>query len=218
MRKSLYLDLELKDGKFQMEVIIAALITMIIYAIQLFLSVKNFRKRMDKWYDEASKDPQLAKQYEKREIIRKSTQYPSYLLLYLLGGFFLCFHLILFFCLMISQMQWKRIGLSQGRVGYILPILVVYFLQKMVIRWLHFLFDCLDKRKESNLNLQLNILDSVLLYLKLISCKIHLFERIANSSVVNRCIHWDYCIDDSIDFQCISEYNLYAANRLQLLG
>ena len=212
MRKSIFLCLELKEGKFQTEVIVAALITMIIYGIQLFLSVKNFRKRMDAWYNAASKDPELAKQFKKREIIRKSTQYPSYLLLYLLGGFFLCFHLILFFCLMISEIQRNGIGLSQGRLGYILPVLAVYFLQKIVIQWLHCAFDWLDQREESNLNLQLNILDSILLYLKLISCKIDFFERFRNCFVMNRCIYWDYCIDDSVDYQCISEYYIHAAN------
>ena len=192
--------------------------TMIIYGIQLFLSVKNFRKRMVDWYTRALNNPELAREFSKREIIRKSTQYPSYLLLYLLGGFFLCFHLILFFCLMFGQIPWTRMGLSQGRISYLLPILAVYFLQKMVIRWLHFVFDCLDQREENDWNVQLNILDSVLLYLKLISCEIDLLERIAICFVRNRCIYWDYCLDHSLGFQCISEYSLYAAHRSQLLS
>ena len=167
----------MKEDTLQIEVIVAALITMIIYSVQLLLSMKNFRERMDHSYIRYSDQPDLGKKLKKREIIRKSTQYPSYLLLYLLGGFFLCFHLILFFCLMMSKVKLNQIGMSQGRIGYVMPILMVYLLQKMVIQWLHYIFDRLDRREESNLNLKLNILDSILLYLKLISCKIFFCEE-----------------------------------------
>jgi hypothetical protein len=146
---------------------------MTIYGIQLFLTIKNYRKCMRDLYNKYSEDPDLGKQLTKREIVRKSTQYPSYLLLYLLGGFFICFHLILLFIVTITNVRviLTHVVSSKGTIGYIIPVLVLYLLQKMIIRWLHQIVDYFDKREENNLNLKLNILDSILLYLKLISGK-----------------------------------------------
>jgi hypothetical protein len=146
---------------------------MIIYGIQLFLSIKNFRKSIGDLYTRYLEEPELCKKLKKREIIRKSTQYPSYLLLYLLGGFFICFHLILLFSVMIKRVIFTRIESSkkEATVGYILPIIVLYLLQKIIIQLLHKIFDYFDRRDENDLNLKINILDSILLYLKLISCK-----------------------------------------------
>jgi len=160
---------EVKEWSFQSEVILSAIITMIIYGIQLFFSIKNYRKSMGELYTKYSDNPELGKKLKKREIIRKSTQYPSYLLLYLLGGFFICFHLILLFSVTIKNVIFTRIGSSKGAIGYIIPILVLYGLQKMIIQWLHKIFDYFDRREESSLNVKLNIFDSILLYLKLIS-------------------------------------------------
>jgi hypothetical protein len=150
---------------------------MIIYGIQLFLSMKNFRESMGNLYREHIEESESLVKFEKRNIVRKSTQYPSYLLLYLLGGFFLCFHLVLLFLIAIKEVYlfFTSIGSSQGSIGYIISILVLYGLQKAIIRWLHTIFDFFDQRDENDLNLQLNILDSILLYLKLISCKTNFF-------------------------------------------
>jgi hypothetical protein len=147
--------------------------TMIIYGIQLFLSIKNFRKNIDDLYTKYSAEPDLCKKLTKREIIRKNSQYPSYLLLYLLGGFFICFHMILLFSITIKNvfLFFTFTGASTGSIGYIIPILVLYLLQKIIIRWIHKIFDHIDQRYENDSNLKLNIFDSILLYLKLISCK-----------------------------------------------
>jgi hypothetical protein len=138
---------------------------------------------MNKLYEDYSKNLELGKKLKNRDIIRKSTQYPSYLLLYLLGGFFLCFHLILFISMIIEKLIFIRVKPSkqQSMIGYILPILVLYFLQKTIIGWLYKAFDCIHNRyfceKDSNQSnqqaprIKLTILDSILLYLKLISCK-----------------------------------------------
>ncbi|CAF1135919.1 unnamed protein product [Rotaria sp. Silwood1] len=165
------LNIEVKEWSFQGEVIISAIITMIIYGIQLFLTIKNYRKCMGDLYNKYLEEPELCKKLKKREIIRKSTQYPSYLLLYLLGG----------------------------AIGYIIPILVLYGLQKMIIQWIHKIFDYFDKREESDLNLKLNIFDSILLYLKLISgCFIGIIAsiiRLSFSVLVNIIFmpRFDYC-------------------------
>jgi hypothetical protein len=166
-----------KEWSFQGEVIISAIITLIIYGIQLFLSIKNYRKNMGDLYTKFSEDRKLGKKLKKRESIRKSTQYPSYLLLYLLGGFFICFHLILLFSVTIKNVIFTRIGSSKGAIGYIIPILVLYLLQKMIIRWIYKIFDYFDQRKESDSTWKLTIFDSILLYLKLISGKTVFFDR-----------------------------------------
>ncbi len=168
-----FLSIEIKEGSFQIEIIISAIMTMIIYGIQLFLSIKNFRKSIGDLYAKYSEEPELCNKLTKHEIIRKNSQYPSYLLLYLLGGFFICFHVILLFLITIKNvfLFFTYTGAATGSIGYIIPILVLYLLQKMIIRCIHTIFDHFDQRGKNNLNLKLNIFDSILLYLKLISCK-----------------------------------------------
>jgi hypothetical protein len=135
--------------------------------------MKNYRKSIGDLYTKFSEEPDLGKKLKKREVIRKSTQYPSYLLLYLLGGFFICFHLILLFSVAIKNviLIFTHIGTSTGTIGYIIPVLIVYGLQKIIIRILHKFVDHINKREESNLNWKLSTLDSIVLYLKLISGK-----------------------------------------------
>jgi len=177
---------------------------------------------MGELYTKYSDNPELGKKLKKREIIRKSTQYPSYLLLYLLGGFFICFHLILLFSVTIKNVIFTRIGSSKGAIGYIIPILVLYGLQKMIIQWLHKIFDYFDRREESSLNVKLNIFDSILLYLKLISGKtvVFLIEIYSTKNIfyvdVIRLFYWYYCVYYSFDLQRLSKYYIYASNRLQL--
>jgi len=191
----LFVYAEVKEWSFQDEVIISAIITMIIYGIQLFLSIKNYRKSIGDLYKKYSDDPELGKKLKNREIIRKSTQYPSYLLLYLLGGFFICFHLILLFSVTIKNVVFTHIGSSEGAIEYIIPILVLYFLQKMIIQWLHKIFDYFDQRKENDLNWKLNIFDSILLYLKFISGKtVFILYR----SIQQKISHFDVIIGSFI--------------------
>lgn len=202
----------MKEKSFDIEVIIAAWATMIIYTIQIFFSMKHFRHKMCKLYDKIKKDKGFASELDSREIIQKSTQYPSFLLLYLLGGFILCFHLILFLCLTISTFKFREINFSEGRIGYFTPILLLYFLQKMIVRWLHYIFGRLNRRKAKkfesnphsifsprNVNFKLNAFDSILLCFKLISCKkISLSEKDLGRKKcfdMNRFVYWDYCFD-----------------------
>ena len=215
----------MKENSFDIEVIIAAWSTMIIYTIQLFFSLKHFRYKMCKLYDKIKRDREFASELDSREIIQKSTQYPSYLLLYLLGGFVLCFHLILFLCLTISHLilflcliistfKFRDISFSEGRIGYFTPIFLLFFLQKMIVRWLHHIFNYLNPRKANtsesdsrgvssgrNVNFKLTAFDSILLCFKLISCKkISLSEKdlgMGKCFDMNRFVYWDYCFDPS---------------------
>jgi hypothetical protein len=199
----------MKGESFRIEVIISAFLTTIIYGIQLFLSIRNFRKSMGDLYDGHMADREQAKKLKKRDIVRKSTQYPSYLLLYLLGGFFICFHLILLLSIIIKEVIEFVIhtGALPGTIGYILPILVLYGLQKIIIYWAYEIINCTDKRDFNRLNpndmssdFKLNILDSMILYLKLISCKTS-FSFIKIYSIrLCRFIHRCCCVCYSFDF------------------
>jgi Ca2+/Na+ antiporter len=173
-----FLFVEIKERSFQIEVIISAIATMIIYGIQLFLSMKNFRESMKNLYREHIENPELVKKLKKHDTVQKSTQYPSYLLVYLLGGFFICFHSILLLiigmkkvCLYIFSM-----GAPEDMIGYIISIFVLYLLQIFIIEWLHTIFHCFDKKDEREINLKLTIRDAILLYVKLISCKTSFFS------------------------------------------
>jgi hypothetical protein len=123
---------------------------------------------MRELYIDTSKDIN-SKKPKKPEIIRRSTQYPSYLLLYLLGGFFICFHLILFIVTLFTVVQ-THTGSFKQSIGYIAPALILYLLQKMIIQWLHMLFATYNWRDKDDL--KINKFDSILLYVKFISSKL----------------------------------------------
>lgn len=199
---------EIQDDSVQTDIIISAVFTTILYSIQLFLSIKNFRQNMNQLYVQCSADHNSIKNLKRREIIRRSTQYPSYLLLYLFGGYFLCFHLILFVYEIGKQLFFiptKALKL-EAMIRYILPILVFYFLQKIGIHILYKIFYYFDKRDYGENrsaqyvpNIKLNILDSILLYLKLISCRKSIDCLLKNTihSNFSRRFYRCYCIDHS---------------------
>ncbi len=159
----------MNEPSFQGEVLLSAMSTMIIYGIQLFLTIKQYQKNMIYIYRNMPKDIRSKRRPKQHDIITGSIRYPGYLLLYLLGGVFLCFHLILFLITILSGMRVIRspAGSLKWTIELLIPALVLYFLQTMIHRWSNTFLTFYHRRDEGDV--QFTTLHSILLYFNLIA-------------------------------------------------
>lgn len=88
--------IEIKNQLFHEEIVTSALITLLIYTIQLFRNLKHFRKDVQK-YHKLGKNKVLEDMgITEEEATSKAIEYPGYLIRYTLGGFIITFHLLIF--------------------------------------------------------------------------------------------------------------------------
>jgi hypothetical protein len=122
---------EIKEQSFKGEVIFSAIITTIIFGLQLLHSMKNYKDNVRHWYKIYSYLPMPPGKPVDDEIIPKSVQYPAFILRYLLGGFVICFNLILFMLIM-SQAIRTRITSFKWTLISIISVIFVYGLHKII--------------------------------------------------------------------------------------
>ncbi len=122
-------------------------------------------------YNKMADDIKSNHQPEGIEIIQGSIKYPGYLLLHLLGGVFICFHLILLIATIGSGIPLIRspAGSVKLTIELIVPALVLYFLQVMINRWSQTILTFYHEQDEENL--RFTTLDSILLYFNLIASR-----------------------------------------------
>ncbi|CAF2103560.1 unnamed protein product, partial [Rotaria magnacalcarata] len=125
------LNLEFEEWSFQYEVVISGLITMVIFGIQLLISIIYYRKDIRRSYKLAKKGS-LDSQLERPDIVSKGSQYRGFIARYLIVGYIVCFHLI-FFIFTILRVILTGIGSLEWAYGIILPVLVLYGLQKAIV-------------------------------------------------------------------------------------
>jgi hypothetical protein len=122
---------EIKEQSFKGEVIFSAIITTIIYGLQILHSIKNYKDNVRHWYKMYSDLSTPPGKPVDDEIIPKSVQYPAFVLRYLLGGFVICFNLILFIVI-ISQAIRTRITSFKWTLISIISVIFVYGLHKII--------------------------------------------------------------------------------------
>ena len=135
------LDIEIKDRLFQTEIIVCTIITTIIYGIQLFLGMKNFRKHIKKY---RAKDPTILKEIQakidKEQTRSRAICYPGYLIRYTVGGFVITFHILIFFA-SIHRLIWLHSYAFKWIFEFLVPILILFALQSLVAQWSSRLMD-----------------------------------------------------------------------------
>lgn len=136
---------------------------MIIYGLQFLHSIKNYRDNVTNLYDIYSARRTPSGKPDDHEIIPKSVQYPAYILRYLLGGFVICFNLILFI-MIIVKIIGTRLTSYRWTLISIISAIIVYALHKIINGIINIFF--------TSYNLQLNRPYSILLYFNLISSKL----------------------------------------------
>jgi len=174
-RVSVFFFTEIKEKSFKSEVVSSAIITMIFFGIQLLHSIKNYKDCVKKLYEFYSDRTESGLQLEKHEIIPKSLQYPAFILRYLLGGFVICFHLILII-MIIPNVNRTRVISSKWKLISIASVIFIYGLHKIINQAANKLFTGYNPRNENDL--RLNRPYSILLYFNLISSKSFFFLNV----------------------------------------
>ena len=135
------LDIEIEYRLFQTEIIVCSVITAIIYGIQLFFGIKNFRRHFKKYRD---KDPTIVKQIEARiekgKTRSRAIRYPGYLIRYTVGGFVITFHILISFAF-IPRLLWIQLSAFKWILEFLVPILILLALQSLVVQWSSGLMD-----------------------------------------------------------------------------
>ncbi|CAF1325642.1 unnamed protein product [Adineta steineri] len=123
------LNIEIK-GLFslKLEIIMSAIITVIIYACQLFVGMKNYKLHRKDLYKGIYENIPSPANFKPNSIASKSVHYSGFLVGYMAWGFVICFHLILFILTLIRfislQMRYIEVVLA-----ITVPVLVIYLLK-----------------------------------------------------------------------------------------
>ncbi len=167
--------LEIDTWSFRYEILISAFLIFLIFAnrfLRVMMKYKKHTKDLQKNnYEEI---PQLDES-EKKSIAHKSIGYLTSVLLNIVGGFFIWFHIILFIIIIfriilfyIFTLQIHRIELILTLFSIIAPMLVLYGLKKYITEWLC-TFITIDQSSNRN-----NKFYGILVYFTLLIGKIYL--------------------------------------------
>ena len=112
------------------EIIFSALLAVALYASQLFIGMKNYKKHKKQLFKGIYEDIPSPANFRSSSIASKSVHYSGFLVGYMAWGFLICFHLI-FFIMSALHFVSLQIRYIEVILAVTVPILVVYML-KMV--------------------------------------------------------------------------------------
>jgi len=125
--------LEIKESLFHTEIIISAIITALIYNVQLFLGMANLRKHIKEYRIKGRQMLEPEKGIKVKEAPFKAIGYPGYLIRYTMGGFVITFHLLIFVAF-ILRLIWYYYYIFKWILEFILSILILYVLQLLIVQ------------------------------------------------------------------------------------
>jgi hypothetical protein len=130
---------------------------------------------MRKLYEEYNYRTESGIELNRHEIIPKSVQYPAFILRYLLGGFVICFNLILFIVIISNVIRTRGASFKWTLIS-VISMIFVYGLHRVINLAANKLFTGYNPRNQNDL--RLNRPYSILWYFNLISSKsFFLFQR-----------------------------------------
>lgn len=119
-----------------MEIILSAIITAVIYSIQLLLGMKNYREDIRRDCDNKNQKQLLADTgLDEEEVSSRAIQYPGYLIRYTIGGFVITFHLLILIAFIFRLILCHYSALA-WILEFVLPILILYALQSLITRYI----------------------------------------------------------------------------------
>jgi hypothetical protein len=120
--------LDLGAYSFKTEIILSAIIAGTLYASQLFIGMKTYKKHKLLSYQGIYLDIPAASNFEASYIASNSVHYSGFLVGYMAWGFFICFHLILLIAILIRvlSLQIRQFELA---LSIVVPIFVIYLLK-----------------------------------------------------------------------------------------
>ncbi len=126
-------DLELRTYSFKFELIATAVLTVIIYGIQLFLGMKQFRKDKQEPSKISKKKKSKKKDSNSGSFVADSIHFPGFLIGYMAWGFVICFHLILFIFILI-RITILQVAHIVTIMKVIVPLVVLYWSKKVIVK------------------------------------------------------------------------------------
>jgi hypothetical protein len=124
----LFYYLDLGKFSFKIEIILSAVITGVLYAGQLFIGIKNYKKHKLQLYQGIYIDIPAATNLTPSYIASHSVHYSGFLVGYMAWGFVICFHLILLMAIGIKVLS-LQIRHFEIALSIIVPIFVIYLLK-----------------------------------------------------------------------------------------
>ena len=124
---------EAKPSSFKYEMIIACLLSALIYSTQLFFGMRKYQKNMLDAYRGRYLDIPPRSVLAKTRYLSKSIHYPGYCIAYLIFGYVIIGSL-LFFLLIGLRVLCRHLFLLEEFAKITLPILAFYLI-KLIIQW-----------------------------------------------------------------------------------
>ena len=129
-----YCFLELENSfHFQNEVTASSIVTVLIFACQLFYGMKNYKEHKQQLYKGIDEDIPLVTHFSSYRIASDSVHYSGFLVGYMAWGFVICFHAILLFSIII-RLIFSRSYDIETMLSVIVPIFIFYFLKSTFLR------------------------------------------------------------------------------------
>jgi len=125
-------DLELGTIPFKLEIIFSAIFTVIIYGGQLLYGMKMYRHDRRKLEKGKHKEIPMIKYFKPSVIAGNSVHYSGFLVGYMAWGFVICFHVILLIAIIMRLLPSPHPHI-QLALGIIVPIIVIYFLKRIIM-------------------------------------------------------------------------------------
>jgi hypothetical protein len=113
-------------------IIISAVVTIIIFAFQLYLGMHNYERHKLQLFQGIYKNIPSAAHFEPNVIALQSVHYSGFLVGYMAWGFIICFHLI-FFVLIAIQIIFTKTRYAQIVLDITVPLLVIYILKLTIL-------------------------------------------------------------------------------------
>jgi len=109
-------------------IILSALLTVGLYALQLYLGIKNYKRHKLQLFKGIYEDVPSAANFNPSSIAAKSVHYSGFLVGYMAWGFIICFHII-FFIFSLIHIISLQIRYFELVLAITVPVLVVYLLR-----------------------------------------------------------------------------------------
>jgi len=171
---------EIPKRRFRRGIIFSALVTILIYVVQLIHSIQNYKNSVRKTYENYQENSNKLKFYSnKNETIENAIRYPALILRYLFGGILICFHLLLFISIL-GETLFKRTQLLKVSILIlILTTICTYRLHQIIGGFIKFVFTKFHTPDRDKVNIKNS--SSVLIYFDVISSQ---FNRIYVSDLI----------------------------------
>ncbi|CAF4805664.1 unnamed protein product, partial [Rotaria socialis] len=122
-------NVELKNPfSLNREIIISTIITAILFALQLFVGMKNYKRHKQQLYRGVSIEIPPANRFKCASIVSDSVHYSGFLVGYMTWGFVICFHLVLFVATGVRLMALHTPD-TELILPIIVPLAVMYLLK-----------------------------------------------------------------------------------------